>query len=169
MERLGKTWSKIKAILELTDYVFSQDELDLDLDNLDLYLEIEDVENGNSIELELDPIKNFIEEYIGLIITDFSTYNEDIEDLKIPLVGSMVTKVDITDNSIEIELSNLSGNRIGIAKMTPTLSGQFAEKSFNDYPSEFSRYRISFYGGESIEYLDRNYDGGLTFYNEASE
>ncbi len=112
-------------------------------------------------EFDLEPVKDFMEEFIGLILVGMKPYKDDVDEFD--AIGKMITGVDIRDNKLVINVASVSNNEIGFIEMTPTLAGQFAQRSNEDEPNDNSRFRLNFLGGFSLEYLDSNNDGNITY------
>jgi hypothetical protein len=132
--------------------------------------EIEEIiEETEEPEYDLEPIRSFIDEYIGLVIVNFTPFKNDVENLENNLSGKIITGVKILENKLQIKVVSLSGKTNGVIEMSPSLTGQFAERYNQDDPDSSSRYRIIFLGGHSIEYLDNEDNGSITYYDYQSE
>ena len=112
-------------------------------------------------EFDLEPVKDFVEDFIGLIIMDMNSYQDDISLLDID--GKMITSVCVADNKLKIRVSSASNNEHGVIEIKPTINGQFAHRLLEDEPNDKSRFRINFYGGASLEYLDLESKGELSY------
>jgi hypothetical protein len=103
--------------------------------------------------LDLSNVEEFVGGFIGLIIVKFKVYDDKQNDYN-NLLCKIVTGVSAFEGKITLSLSTLSGGDAGSITITPTETGEFIEK--NDYEEETwqAKYRISFYGGNCIEYVD---------------
>ncbi len=118
------------------------------------------------IKLDLVPIKDFLEDYLGLIIIDFRRYKNKIEDVRDDISVKFITEVVILPhNKIKLVFSNISGKKSGNLVIDMSLTGQFSERRYNEIPIWSSMYRIFFFGGDSVEYSDTEELGEIT-YNE---
>lgn len=163
LRRLDEKKEELSELLEIFVELFKEIVLDeeIDLGLKDIEINIEDPIEEE--DLELEQIKMFMEEYVGLIISGFSSYSDDIANIEDYVAGKILTEVRISGNIINLKISTMSGEEVGIVKISPTINGQFAEKGHVDYPASFSRYRILFYGGDAIEYMDSKNEGTITF------
>lgn len=119
--------------------------------------------------LDLEPVKDFMDNFIGGIVTGFKVCDEDIEDLDDKIKGSIISDVSVDDDSLLLYLSSLKGISRGLIKISPTEAGEFALR-YNEEPEMWaSMYRIKLYGGEMIEYLDTNNEGTVSFIDNQRE
>lgn len=121
------------------------------------------LEEGDDEELSLDNVKEMFESYIGIIITGFVTYQEDIPDIEHKIRGCFVGGVEVRGHDVYIKLCKIEGNHGGYIKISPAAGGQFTENSPNDNPSRASRYRLMFFGEDHVEYEDLDGKGKITF------
>ena len=145
MERLNILWSKLK---ECKDILFPKKERPLD----------------DFSTLELVPVKSFLEDFIGVIIVDFNTLNDDIEDLAKDVQAKMVVGVEIKDKDIWIQLSKINGRPGGYLQISPTIFGQFAESSNREQAMVDALYQFNFYGGLVLEYTDFKGKGTISYH-----
>lgn len=145
MNKIKNLWSKLKEYKEL---IFTSEEK----------------ESGNYNSLELSPVKAFLEDFIGVIITGFSSFNDEIKDLEKYVQAKMVTNVEIKDKDIWIGLSKIDGTPGGYLKISPTIFGQFAETNIKEQPLIDSLYHIAFYGGVVLEYTDFKGKGMISYH-----
>jgi hypothetical protein len=126
----------------------------------DKYLTEDTISEG----LELDEIRDAFEDYIGLIIVNFETYDDDISDIENQIAGKMVTRITSDRKNIHIGLSSLTGNSGGQISLKPTITGQFAERMDDGMmPIWSAKYKITFVGGACIEYIDTHDTGSVSF------
>ena len=116
-------------------------------------------------EIFLEPVKEFYEAYIGVSITGFETYFEDVKDIENKVVAKMITDAKVKGEDLYLELSGLTGRHGGYLKISPSGKGQFAERINLEEPTSFSRYRINFYGGDCIEYIDSDELGMISYHD----
>jgi hypothetical protein len=145
--------------------------LQIDLVFDDLNLKEEDFEENifaraietEEVEYDLEPIREFIDEYVGMIITDLKIYDEGSEDMN-EVTGKIMTGVSVDSNKIYMNLASLTGKPCGTIELAPSLTGHFVERLSKDSPVSITKYRLQFYGGFSIEYLDSESNTKPTFY-----
>lgn len=154
--------------VRLSDWL-SPDEADFAGENLDEHLTVEEpkITSDEEPEFDLEPVKDFMEEFIGLIIVDMKPFRDDIVGHAIQ--GKLITGVSVDGNKLKIDVVSVSGNEGGVIELTPTLSGQFAQRFSEDAPADSSRYRIDFLGGFSLEYLDSEDEGNIDYVTRWSE
>lgn len=102
--------------------------------------------------LDLEPIESFLEDYIGGLIVDLVDV-KNIDNLGFS-EPKIVSSVYIEGTSCKFELSDVSGQGTSYLTILPTKFGTFVEKESEEKFETSSRYRISFYGGFCLEYLD---------------
>lgn len=106
------------------------------------------------MEFDLLTVKEFLDEYIGVCITGFETYEDYIPDLEKKITSKMVTAVEIIGESIWMELSKINGAPGGYLRINPSFDGEFIEKDVEADPYEDSKFKIIFIDGDAIEYID---------------
>jgi hypothetical protein len=116
-------------------------------------------------EIDLSSTQELIEGYIGIPITSFESYFEDIEDLNDKISSKIIVGTEIIGTSLYLSLSHINGKYGGYIKLSPEINGQFAERIIDDEPSWHSRYRVNFYGGDSFEYIDSDMKGGISYHD----
>ena len=122
--------------------------------------------NPEIMEYDLEDIREAFEDYIGLIIVSFKTFNYDIEDIEDKIFGKMLAGIKVDGNKVYMQLSDLSGNNAGQIMLVPTMTGQFIETDNNNWvPTWATRYKLSFVGGACIEYVD-GVDTGKVSYSD---
>lgn len=155
----------IKRIEE--NFVLDFEEFDLDNENLYQISEPEKVLPKAIIEEEvcfdLQPVRDFMDEYVGMVITDYQAYQDDLDKID-NIAGTILTAVKFDSHKIYMTLSSVAGRPKGVVALSPTLTGQFAERNSYEEPVGSSRFRIEFFGGLSIEYLDAPKKGCATFH-----
>ena len=112
--------------------------------------------------ITLDAVRDFYESYIGVVITGFHTYGEDIKDLEAKIQTKIITETKIEKNNLYLKLLTINGKHGGYIKISPEVNGLFAEKTGDADPSWATRYRIDFYGGDCVEYIDTDSAGTIT-------
>jgi hypothetical protein len=116
-------------------------------------------------EITLEPVREFFESYIGVFIVGFIAFGEDIQDLETDTAAKMIIGTEIREDELYLKLSTLNSKYGGYLKISPQINGQFAERSKEDQPAMDSRYRINFYGGDCIEYMDSDEVGNISFHH----
>ena len=96
--------------------------------------------------LELVPVQKFLEDFIGVIIVGFDSFNDKIKDLQADIQGKMVVGVELKDKDLWIKLSKINGKPGGYLKVSPTIFGQFTEGSERDHAMVDALYQLNFYG-----------------------
>jgi hypothetical protein len=115
-------------------------------------------------EYNLEEIRDAFEDYIGLVIIEFEAYDDLIEDIEKDVIGKMIVYIDTDIKNIEIGLSEMSGKYGGVIYLTPTITGKFAEREDDGMMSNWSaKYKITFVGGDSIEYMDTHNTGSVSY------
>lgn len=113
-------------------------------------------------ELDLEPVKNFMEDYIGQIIVNV-TGPSDLTEIGDKTRATIVMGVNLEGKDIKFRLTKLNGQKGGYLVISPTKHGMFTEKLSEEGIDLNSMYRISFYGGYSLEYLDSMGLGIVTY------
>jgi hypothetical protein len=117
-------------------------------------------------EFNLGEIVAAFQDYIGLIIIDFESNNEEIPNIKEKVYGKMVTSIYTDNKEIYLALTDVSGNPAGIVTIAPTLHGEFIEMvEGGPVAMWMTQYKITFIGGAVIEYIDPT-NSGTIFYSE---
>lgn len=103
--------------------------------------------------VDLNPILQYMDEYVGNIIVSVDGfYNYD--DVCTRAQAKIVNKVQIENNGIKFELSDIKGKNKGSLIIIPSKNGLFKERDSEESLDVNSIYRINFYGGFCLEYLD---------------
>jgi hypothetical protein len=166
-KHLNRLEEKIKSLLEeapkqATKDFLSEEEI-LEIEDSDS----EDMDSDDEEEnYDMEPIREFMEEYIGLVITGFTAYEDDIDDLENEVLGRTVTSISALDNIITMELSSLTGSVVGYLEIKPTLNGHFADKVDQDDEEQDDnlRYKIEFFGGNTLHYYDSENTGNIMYH-----
>ena len=115
---------------------------------------------------KLDPslLHSFMSDYIGMLMVGIKEFSEDAaianpEDLQ----HKLIIGCEIEEESIVLVLSEIDGSDAGKVILSPTRYGSFAEREVDDIPIYSSMYRIFFYGGEALEYLDTENLGTIEY------
>ncbi len=117
----------------------------------------------DDVILDLEPIRNFMEEYIGMLIHSIDSFRDSYEMEDDVAECTIISSLLVDKNKIKINLSSISGVPAGTLTLSPSMKGHFAERSNSDSPIWSSIYRINFVGGNSIEYLDPSKDESLLY------
>jgi hypothetical protein len=133
--------------------------------NEDLFIRPDE---AKETEFDLEPIRDFLDEYVGLVVVGFKGFKSDVVDLDQHISYSMITNISNKSNFLEIQLSSITGKKVGSLKLEVSLTGQFAERRGEEFPLWASRYRLEFYGGNSIEYIDTEDKGNIFFVAEGA-
>lgn len=123
----------------------------------------------DDLMIDLIPVKNFFDEYVGAIIADYSAFADDVEDLAEDICPAVIDSTSIKGNALYIKLSEVNGGFKGYLRLEPTREGEFAQRYSEDEEIWASRYRILLYGGSAIEYLDSNLEGTALFVDNQKE
>jgi hypothetical protein len=115
-------------------------------------------------ELDLEPLKEFMSDYIGMLVIGVKGFYKDTtleqaEDIQCKIVSDC----KVESGSIVFQLSGVTGATTGYLKLSPSKHGSFAEREPSDIPMYSSRYRIFFYGGDTLEYLDGEKLGSIEY------
>lgn len=114
-----------------------------------------------SEELDLEPVLDFMKDYIGHVITDISGYSNETSN---KVSSKIVTAVELENQTIKFKLSNIAGGAdAGQLLISPTKFGMFTQKLTEEGFEVNSIYRISFAGGYCLEYLDSKGMGELEY------
>lgn len=119
---------------------------------------VEAVEDFEDEELDLEPIRLFMEDYIGQIIVDVSG-KQDCTDVGDKARATIIMGVDLEGESLKFKLIKLNGQKGGYLVISPTKYGMFREKLSEEDMDVYSMYQITFYSGYSLEYLDAKGQG----------
>ena len=129
--------------------------------------EMEEQDKEEPEELDLDPLYKFMDEYVGMMVLTVRGFSEDVTMEDTDLVTcKIISECRLVDDSIEWHLNHISGKSAGYLKISPSKHGSFAEREANDIPIWSSRYRIFFYGGDTLEYFDTKKMGHIEFFGE---
>lgn len=133
-------------------------------ENIDLNDELPD-----DYVMDLNPVKDFFDEYIGQLILGYEVFDEQLDDLEDQVSPSIIESTSIKGNALYIKLSKLDGKQKGYLKLEPTREGEFAQRFSEDHAIWASRYRILMYDGVVVEYLDSNNEGRALFVDNQKE
>jgi len=114
-------------------------------------------------ELILEPVKEFLESYIGAFIVDFESFSKADAILEESIKSKMIVGVELDGQAILLNLSKANGKPGGILRLFPTNGGQFTERISADEPTWASKYRITFRGNDALEYIDGNDAGKISY------
>lgn len=118
-------------------------------------------------ELDLEPVKSFMEDYVGQVVVDILQRGEiEFGEIGLAAAPSIVMSVTQDGEKIRFGLVKLDGKPGGSLLIAPTKFGMFTEKLSEEEFSANSIYRIRFYGGLCLEYLDTQ-GKGLVEYQES--
>lgn len=135
---------------------------------------IELVAQKETKKMALEPVKEFLESYIGVLIVGFeSVYEEgdddeeyeDIVSLSEDVEAKMITAIGIKDNKLWAKLSKMNGKSSGYLIMEPTANSLFQDITWDEEPTDESVYRFMFYGGRALEYSDSEGEG-FVYYSD---
>lgn len=133
------------------------EEVDIAESNKELELKCADSSKSHSHNLsgvELEPLCEFMDEYIGQIIVGISGIG-NIQERCDCTIGTIITSIDIYNDAIRFRLSSLGGLSKGHLLIYPTEFGMFRERLSDDKDlDKHMMFQISFYDGLSLEYLD---------------
>lgn len=115
------------------------------------------------IRYSFEPVKELFEDYIGIVIVAYTTYDENILDIEKRVILKLIAEVLFESNSIVLKLNTITGEYGGYIKITPGINGQFAEIKTTEHPAEETQYRFSFFGGDSLEYVDKKGEGKIYY------
>lgn len=112
----------------------------------------------NEEELDLEPVRQFMEDYIGQIIVDVSGKNV-VSGVGDRTRATIIMGVDLEGEDLKFRLAKLNGDKGGYLVISPTKYGMFREKLSGEGMDVHTIYQITFYGGYSLEYLDAQGEG----------
>jgi hypothetical protein len=117
----------------------------------------------------LDALSELFNEYIGVTISGFITYKDEVPDLESKVgpgkgVLNIISGVEVDGRHLWLKLSSYNGKHGGYLKISPSLSGQFIERKPDEEPEKTTRYRIRFVGDDCIEYLDDDGQGEISYF-----
>jgi hypothetical protein len=146
--------------------IFFEDLLNKDVETVDLKEVLEEVEgSGPGDELDLNPLHDFMSDYIGMMVIGVKGFAEDtILEEAASVQCKIVTDCKLVGESIELHLNDVGGKPSGYLRLSPSKHGSFAERDSGEIPLYSSRYRIFFYGGDTLEYLDTEKMGSIEFF-----
>lgn len=128
-----------------------------------------DEKYSDDMMMDLIPVKDFFDAYVGAMISNYSSFADDVVDLTDEICPSIIQSTSIKDNALYVKLSNVNGSFKGYLKLAPTREGEFAQRHSEDEKIWASRYRIQLYGGAVIEYLDSSHEGTALFLDNQKE
>jgi len=116
-------------------------------------------------EITLDAVRDFCEEFTGVLIVGFISYGDDIRNLDSQVSTKMIVGADVRGRHLYLTLNTLTGRHGGYLKISPEVNGVFTEREVDDDPSQSSRYRLEFYGGDCFEYIDPDSVGTISYHD----
>ena len=116
----------------------------MELTEADL-VSIMEPETSKPDELDLEPVRTFMEDYVGQVIVNISGHT-DLKDIGDSTRATIVMSVALEGEDIKFKLSKLNGSSGGQLVFSPTKYGMFTEKLAEEELEINSVYRISFYG-----------------------
>lgn len=148
-----------KAKKKLLGYWFLTDlEVELDLKDEDL------IETPiETDEFELEGVKEFLEDFLGVVIIGFETYDPSVPNLESDIEAKLISEVSLDGENFTLGLSSLNGVPAGSLVISPSIEGQFAESIVDERALNNSMYRLIFYGGDSFDYLDSTKKGTVVY------
>lgn len=174
-EHRGDVLPPKENILEVKSTLDKTDDLD-DIDDSDDSDDSDDLESSEEtsksiskkdLDYSVDLIEELFSDYIGIVITGYVTFKDDVFDIEKKIAPRLVSGVYSFEKSVIITLSKVDGSASGYIKIVPSITGEFSEKFSDAENGKYSRYRINFYGGESIEYSDKNNLGQIYYFSGA--
>jgi len=128
---------------------------------------IEELIEEEKPELDLEPLHGFMDDYIGMMVLGMKGYADDttleIEEIE-EFQCKIISDCKLVNDAIEWHLNDIGGKPAGYLRIEPSRHGSFAERDAGDVPVWSSRYRIFFYGGETLEYLDTEKMGSIEYF-----
>ena len=117
----------------------------------------------------LDELSELFDEYVGVSISGFISYKSSVPDLEQKIgpkkgILNILSGVEKDGKSIWLRLNTYSGKHGGYLKISPSLSGQFSERSAAEDPDKMAKYRIKFAGEDCIEYSDQDDKGEISYF-----
>ena len=122
-------------------------------------------EEKDKEELDLATLQEYMSSYIGMIVINIKGFSEDVtlsDSDKIHC--KTISDCRLANDSIELHLIHPDGKPSGYLKISPSKHGSFAEREPSSIPMYSSRYRIFFYGGDTLEYLDTEKQGSIEYF-----
>lgn len=114
----------------------------------------------------LDDVDEFFQSYIGVLITGFTTFHDEIEDIEMFLQAKMIVSTVIRGESLCIGLARPNGQSAGHIKLSPKVDSRFLDSDGVEEPTLRTRYRLYFYGGDCLEYIDADDLGMISYHSE---
>lgn len=115
------------------------------------------------MSFSLEPVKEFLEEFIGIAIINFKRYDDAISDLDSFVQKKIISGVELEEQVIWVKLSNFNGKDGGYLKIAPSIVGEFASIGSDDEIMDRTLYRLNFFGGSCLEYLDNKTDKVISY------
>nr|BDD46170.1 hypothetical protein 8 [bacterium] len=142
--------------------------------SLESFLEEKDIdprtepeeEEDKKPDLDLAPLREYMSDYIGMMVINIKGFDGVEFKSSDSVHCKIIADCKLTDNSIELHLADLRGAPSGYIKISPSKYGSFAERDPEDIPMWSSRYRISFYGGDALEYFDSRKQGSIEYFGD---
>lgn len=106
----------------------------------------------------LEMVREFFEEFVGIIIMDMTPVRDDVPDITRFISGKMIDRVEVLGNSISLKLSGPGSLHGGYIRVSIYDESLFNDVETRSPPGSNSTYRISFFGGDSIELSECNPD-----------
>ncbi len=133
--------------------------------------DISELEKSNSLfllsdkteeKIHIKPVKEFFEDYIGLIVLDFENFYEKSFDVKNNMQLKMLTTVTEGHDNLILKFETIANpSDFNLISVTPKTKGQFTERQSQIDPDEVTIYRITFFGGHIVDYSNENLDGSI--------
>ena len=133
--------------------------------------DISELEKSNSLfllsdkteeKIHIKPVKEFFEDYIGLIVLDFENFYEKSFDVKNNMQLKMLTTVTEGQDNLILKFETIANpSDFNLISVTPKTKGQFTERQSQIDPDEVTIYRITFFGGHIVDYSNENLDGSI--------
>lgn len=114
-------------------------------------------------DIDMQPIKEFFDSYLGLIALDFISYAEDVNDVRSQICMRMLVNVTTDSSQVELQFEEVGGhlNKKSTIVIRPVSGGQFVERQEPAEPDDLCLYRIVFFGGHVIDYMNESLAGEI--------
>lgn len=148
------------------------DQRSYELERMDF--DVLDSDDEDSVE-DLDDVLELIKDFIGVVITGFERFNDDIQNIENKMISKFITGVykHYDEASIVLSLSNLDNTFGGYLKLNVTDSGYFSEldNAFKEERDDEQniRYQIKFFGDAILEYADdyeNEHPGSIEYFSD---
>lgn len=160
-KKFSRMIEKFKIIKEtIQENLNFYDESDIDADTV---LVEEDENKLDIFDVDLESICDLMNCYVGLMIVNISGRKNNIQDISEKTQTKIISSIQAHNKSIEFNLLDLKGQNAGKLIFIFSVFGMFADKKNTDDIEVNSIYRVSFYGGDCLEYLDSKGFGNLIY------